>query len=268
MSITSTAKILGTVGPCQNPENVENKVKTRSSSNDGYILIDQENIIAKSLDHGSKLAIGIRKRVSHAYACELPSLSHRQIPKPGLPINSRTPSPIKEKDSEISMEDSIFNLLEQIEDQIADFQADFAKLKRAYKNPATSITKPKSCPGRPRPDPTSSYISHRTSSSVALQLEAEILKLRGRLEKRVSQDVVNRRRHVDKENISSELDTKHASLPAEIHDAPTGFSRFEKEKIRMADVCEAFIGVVGFVHIVLAILYYFAKVAIFLFVML
>ncbi|KAF3276291.1 hypothetical protein TWF970_006262 [Orbilia oligospora] len=234
MTITTTAKIPGAVRPCKNPENVKNKAKTRSPSNDGYILIDQENSIAKSLDHGSKLAIGIRKRVSHAYACELPSISHRQVPepKPGLPINSMTPSPIKEKDSEISMEDSIFNLLEQIEDQIADFQADFA----------------------------------RTGSSVALQLEAEILKLRGRLEKRVSQDVVNRHCHVEKENISSELDTKHSGLPADVHDAPT-FSRFEQEETRMADLCEVFIGVVGFVHIVLAILYYFAKLGIFLFAM-
>ncbi|KAF3170131.1 hypothetical protein TWF225_008032 [Orbilia oligospora] len=265
MTITSTAKMPGAVRPYKNPENVENKAKTRSPSNDGYILIDQENSITKSLDHGSKLAIGIRKRVSHAYTCGLPSISHRQIPRPGLPINSRTPSPTKEKDSEISMEDSIFNLLEQIEDQIADFQADFARLKRAYKNPATSITKPKSCPGRA--DPTLSCISHRTGSSVALQLEAEILKLRGRLEKRVSQDVVNRRRHVDKENISSELDTKHAGLPADVHDAPTRFSRFEEEKIRMADLCEVFIGAVGFAHIILAILYYFAKVSMFLFVL-
>ncbi|EGX48451.1 hypothetical protein AOL_s00080g80 [Orbilia oligospora ATCC 24927] len=266
MTITTTAKIPGDVRPCKNPENVKNKAKTRSPSNDGYILIDQENSIAKSLDHGSKLAIGIRKRVSHAYACELPSISHRQVPepKPGLPINSMTPSPIKEKDSEISMEDSIFNLLEQIEDQIADFQADFARLKRAYKNPTTSITKPKPCPGRS--DPTSRCISHRTGSSVALQLEAEILKLRGRLKKRVSQDVVNRHCHVEKENISSELDTKHSGLPANVHDAPT-FSRFEQEKTRMADLCEVFIGVVGFVHIVLAILYYFAKLGIFLFVM-
>ncbi|KAK6496823.1 hypothetical protein TWF481_001807 [Arthrobotrys musiformis] len=68
--------------------------------------------------------------------------SGRHIPRPGFSMVSRKPSPTK--DSETPPDDSIFDLLKQIEDQIADFQADFARLKRASRSPTSFIPRPSS----------------------------------------------------------------------------------------------------------------------------
>ncbi|KAK6520080.1 hypothetical protein TWF506_000370 [Arthrobotrys conoides] len=259
--------------PGQRSGNIDtdNRVKTRSPSSDNYVLIEQGSAgtLASSLDYGSELAIGSGKPASYGrgYQNESQSTPQRQILKPGFSMNSRTPSPIyKKRESEISMDDSIFNLLEQIEDQIADFQADFAKLKRGYRNPTVSI--PKTEPVLNNQDSVARYITHKTRSSIALQLEAEIFELRNRLEHKTSQDHgVKRRRSVSKLNITSKIDTKSAIQPIAIDDASTRFSRFKQEKITTADLCEVFIGVVGFVHIVIGILYCLAKVSMFLIVL-
>ncbi|KAK6340202.1 hypothetical protein TWF730_001968 [Orbilia blumenaviensis] len=194
------------------------------------------------------------------------SYASRSLSSPGyIHIPDRTPSTSailhthkKEKDSKISLEDSMLNLLKQIEDQIIDFQADCAKLKGVYRNPVTYISKP---------NPSQKSSAQKASSELLSRLEAEIIELRDRLEYETSRESTSSRQSIYEDSIIHKVEETPATEANDADFIPlpsADCARFKKEKTKLVDIRELLIGIFGFFHVLILGVYFFFKAPMYL----
>ncbi|KAK6522827.1 hypothetical protein TWF281_002259 [Arthrobotrys megalospora] len=215
-----------------------------------YVLINRRDAIISSLNHDSEFVTKNRRPAPYGSL----STPHRYIPTPGLMVKRTLP--IKKETNEISTDDSMFNLLEHIEDQITDFQAEFAKLKRAYR----------------RPTSPSSSLSHsararQSGSALLSRLEAEILDLRDHLEHKTYRGSLIVSHGHQGGNVVPKMDAKSADTDIISHASTAMINRPKPELISIPESCELLVGIIGFLYIAVPLLHGLAKLSLFMFLL-